>query len=165
MCVYTYTHIQTHLHIRVVSYINVSKGVVHCLYERIQDSQIFMFHMLKKGKKCSSFFHLISTGKISVFVPCGYTQSLLFEVECSLCLFSTTLLDFIHKFHKVQLHLPEFAQDVQVLPYLPIWCLKDLVISCLNCSEVHTKLVARSMPVAPMLLTIWGADCLLRLFF
>lgn len=91
---------------------------------------------------------MISIVKISVFVPCGYTQSLLFEVECSLCLFTTTLLDFIHKFCEVQLYLPEFAQDVQVLPYLPIWCLKDLVMPCLSCSEVHTKLVARSTNAA-----------------
>lgn len=43
-----------------VSCINVSKGVVHCLYERIQDSKIFMFHMLKKRKKKSLMFQLLS---------------------------------------------------------------------------------------------------------
>lgn len=43
-----------------VSCINVSKGVVHCLYERIQDSKIFMFHMLKKRKKKSLMFQHLS---------------------------------------------------------------------------------------------------------
>lgn len=52
MCAYIYIYTHTYMSTQEkVSCINVSKGVVHCLYERIQDSKIFMFHMLKKRKK------------------------------------------------------------------------------------------------------------------